>query len=104
MTWIKKNWIFICGLLGAVAITLQQFAGQSVELIPVLLAVGVAAAGWFGKNLQGQWITLAGIVGAALVTLGQVYAGVPIDWPQFIAMILTIITTTSTSGGTKLRT
>lgn len=100
--WFIKNKVLLLGLLSAIAVALQQFAGSGpVELIPCLIAVGLAVTGFLGNNLRGAWVTLVGILGVALITLGQVYYGVAINWTEVIGMAIAVVLTTNSPGPKK---
>ncbi len=102
-TWFSKNWMIIAGILAAIVTATTAFVGQpTFEPIPYLIAIGVAVSGYLGQTLKGQWLTLAGIIGVALITTGQMLAGQVIDWYQFIATVLGLVVTTAGSGGQKI--
>ncbi len=67
-TFFNKNKVLIFGLLSAVALTLNETfrAGVASPKILVFAAL-IAAASFLAKNLRGQWATITGLVGNALV-------------------------------------
>ena len=93
---ITKNWVFISGLLAAIAVVLQQFLTQTtIEIIPVLIAVGIAILSYIANEWRGKGVTVLGIIGTLAYVFVQVFTGSggKIDWKQLILLFLLAIIT-----------
>ena len=90
---IKKNWVFISGLISAIILVLQQVLMQpTIEVIPMLVALGIAILGYVANQWRGQGVTILGIIGILAYTFVQTYTTTnSLDWKQFIIMAIAAI-------------
>lgn len=80
-----KNWVFISGLLAAIAVTLQQFMVPGpVEWKAVGYAVLMAALSYLANQWRGQGVSFTGIVGTLAYTFITISSAGTFSWGQFI--------------------
>lgn len=80
-----KYKVLFTGIAAALAITLQEFIGQDdVSLKVIGIACILAIAGVIGNYLRGQYVSMAGIIGVALMTLQEVLKGGTVDWKEVL--------------------
>jgi hypothetical protein len=93
---MKKFWddnkVLILGLAGAVLLVLQQLTDgvDHIQWPAVGLAVGVAAAGYVGKNWRGQASSIIGIIGNVGYAIDNAYTSGHFTWLQ-VGIQLSII-------------
>jgi hypothetical protein len=103
ITWIKDNKVFFLGLLGAIAVALQQFIGTpTIDWLTVGYAVGIAGLSYIANQWRGQGMTILGIIGTLAWTFVETWQGGKIDWKQLIIMsVVAILTAVSPSAKPK---
>lgn len=86
-TFWDKNKVFILGLLGAAALTLQQFVGQpddDVKLKAVGFALLMTVLSFLARNWRGQGLSIAGIIGNLAGVFVTIQETGQFSWVQFI--------------------
>lgn len=81
------NKVFILGLLGAMAVALQQFiANATIDWLAVGYAVGIAGLSYIANQWRGQGLTITGIIGTLAYVFVENYQGGKLDWAKLILM------------------
>lgn len=81
----KKNWVFISGLLGAIAVTLQQFIGNTpISWKAIGLSVFMAILSYLANEWRNKGLTVTGIIGVLAYTYVTIQATGTFSWNQFI--------------------
>jgi hypothetical protein len=84
MSFWNHNKVFILGLIGAIAVSVQEFATQPVVDYKVLgFAALMAVLSYFAKEWRGQGLSITGIVGTLAATFMTVYQTGSFTWLQF---------------------
>lgn len=80
----NSNKVFILGLLGAIAVSVQEFATQpEVDWKVVGFAALMAVLSYFAKEWRGQGVSITGIVGTLAATFLTVHQTGNFTWLQF---------------------
>src|SRR5579872_1891416 len=89
---LMDNKVFLTGLLGAIAVALQQFLGQAtIDWKVVGYAALMAVLSYIANTWRGQGPTILGIIGTlagTFVTVGQTGN---FTWNQFIISAIAAI-------------
>jgi hypothetical protein len=83
--------VLLTGLIGAIAVTLQQFLGTAttpVDWKVIGFAVFLAVASWAANNLRGKGVSVIGIIGVAGYAISSVAVNGKIDLNQLILAFL----------------
>jgi hypothetical protein len=87
----QKYQVLLSGLIGAIAVSLQQFLGTSttpVDWKVIGFAVLLAASSWAANNLRGKGVSVIGIIGVAGYAISSVAVNGKIDLNQLILAFL----------------
>lgn len=97
-TWFASHKVFILGALGAAAVALQQFLGNTtIDYKALGFAVAVAIISYFAKNLKGQASSIVALLGTILSTIATTATGTKISWEQIaIQAVVALIGVLST--------
>lgn len=89
----NDNKVFIMGLLGAVAIVLQDYLGtEEISWSSVALAVGISALGYVAKEWRGQGLSIIGIIGVAADVVYTLQQTGTLTWEKaLIGFVVAII-------------
>lgn len=80
---LDKYKVLLTGLAAAILVALQQFVGEAeVSWKALAIAVLLAAVGFIGNYLRGQYISMAGLIGVAVMTITEIAQGGKVNWPQ----------------------
>lgn len=93
--WVK-NKVFILGLLGSIALSIEPFAANSSDDVKwkvVGFSVAVAALSFFAKEWRGQGLSIIGIIGNISAVFVTVWNTGHFTWNQFILQLILAILT-----------
>lgn len=95
--YFQSNKVFIFGLLGAIAVTLQEFISDTGISFKVIgFAVLMAALSYLAKEWRGQGLSITGIAGNLAAVFITVYQNGEFTWVQFaLQAVIAIIATAS---------
>ena len=80
-----KNKVLILTLLGAIAVTVQEFTTQPVVDYKVVgFAVLMTVLSYFAKEWRGQGVSITGIIGVLAGTFITIQQTGTFSWLQFI--------------------
>lgn len=80
---LDRNKVLLTAIVSALVITLQEFMGQpAISWKAIGIACILAVAGVVGNYLRGQYISMAGIIGIATMTLNDLLTGNVVDWNE----------------------
>lgn len=85
---LTDNQVLLSGLIAAIAMTLQQFIGKTIDWKVIGFAVLVAASSWAGNNLRGKGVSVLGILGVAGYAISTVATNGTINLNQLILALL----------------
>jgi len=87
----QKYQVLLSGLIGAIALSLQQFMGTAttpVDWKVIGFAVFLAIASWAANNLRGKGVSVVGILGVAGYAITSVAVNGSINLNQLILAFL----------------
>ena len=89
MKWINKNKVFLLGLLGSIAVVIQQFTLEpTVDWKAVGFAVLMATLSYFANAWRGQGVSLLGILGTLAGVFVSMQTTGHFTWNQFIVSVI----------------
>jgi hypothetical protein len=95
-TFWDKYKVFILGLLGSIALVLQEFIGQpDVDYKVILFAAFLGALSYIATAWRGQGLTIIGIIGTLANAFITVNATGNFTWTQFVLSAIVAIITAS---------
>jgi membrane protein implicated in regulation of membrane protease activity len=91
-----KNKVFICGLLGSIALAIEPFAANTSDDVKwkvVGFSALVAVLSFFAKEWRGQGLSIIGILGNVSAVFVTVWNTGHFTWNQFILQLILAILT-----------
>lgn len=90
-TFLQKNKVILTGLLMAVLTALAPVimgdTSKGYDYKLIIIAVAMAAAGYFGNDKRGQAWSMGGTVSSALLAFSSSYEQ-NLDWPKVIFSVV----------------
>lgn len=82
---LDKYKVLLTAIAAALTLVLQQFIVQpTIDYKALGIAAIIAVTGTVGNYLRGQYVSMAGIIGIAIMTIEQVLSGAVINLHQIL--------------------
>lgn len=97
MNFIQKNKVFLLGLIGAIALSLQQFTSSTaIDWKVIAYAAIMAALSYIARKWRGQGMSILGIFGTLAGAFVQVHETGHFTWDQFFFSALMALISSAT--------